>query len=177
MHAVHLDDAEIALLAERGASIAHCPASNLKLGSGIAPMARAVEAGVNLALGTDGAASNNRLDLIAELRLAALTLGRDDHPAGHGARRGGPELLAPEVQAGVDARRGPGAGQDPVVVDVQHLGQHAGQREPPGERRAVPPVGFRRVVSPGQRGFGLELCAIGPCEGGRVSNGARSPRA
>jgi 5-methylthioadenosine/S-adenosylhomocysteine deaminase len=72
VHAVHLDDAEIGLLADRGASIAHCPASNLKLGSGIAPIARAAAAGVNLALGTDGAASNNRVDMLSELRLAAL---------------------------------------------------------------------------------------------------------
>jgi 5-methylthioadenosine/S-adenosylhomocysteine deaminase len=72
VHAVHLDDAELALLAERGAAIAHCPASNLKLGSGIAPIADALAAGVNLAIGTDGAASNNRVDMLSELRLAAL---------------------------------------------------------------------------------------------------------
>jgi 5-methylthioadenosine/S-adenosylhomocysteine deaminase len=72
VHGVHLDDAELALLAERGATIAHCPASNLKLGSGIAPLARAAAAGVRLALGTDGAASNNRVDMLSELRLAAL---------------------------------------------------------------------------------------------------------
>lgn len=72
VHAVHLEPAEIGLLAERGASIAHCPASNLKLGSGIAPIAQAVKAGVNIAIGTDGAASNNRVDMLAELRLAAL---------------------------------------------------------------------------------------------------------
>ena len=72
VHGVHLDDSELRLLAERGASIAHCPASNLKLGSGIAPVARAAAEGVNLALGTDGAASNNRMDMLSELRLAAL---------------------------------------------------------------------------------------------------------
>ena len=72
VHAVHLEDAEIALLSRRGATIAHCPASNLKLGSGIAPIARAAAAGVNLAFGTDGAASNNRVDMLSELRLAAL---------------------------------------------------------------------------------------------------------
>jgi 5-methylthioadenosine/S-adenosylhomocysteine deaminase len=72
VHAVHLEEAEFQLLAERGASIAHCPASNLKLGSGIAPVAGAAAAGVNLAIGTDGAASNNRVDMLAELRLAAL---------------------------------------------------------------------------------------------------------
>ncbi len=72
VHSVHLEPAEIALLAERGATIAHCPASNLKLGSGVAPIAQAAAAGVNLAIGTDGAASNNRVDMLSELRLAAL---------------------------------------------------------------------------------------------------------
>jgi 5-methylthioadenosine/S-adenosylhomocysteine deaminase len=72
VHAVHLDDAEIALLAQRGASVAHCPSSNLKLASGIARVADLLAHGVNLAIGTDGAASNNRLDLLAEGRLAAL---------------------------------------------------------------------------------------------------------
>ena len=72
VHAVHLEQAEIELLAERGASIAHCPASNLKLGSGVAPIARAAAGGVHLAIGTDGAASNNRVDMLSELRLAAL---------------------------------------------------------------------------------------------------------
>ena len=72
VHAVHLDPTEIELLAQRGASVAHCPASNLKLGSGIAPIAALAAAGVNLGIGTDGAASNNRLDVLAELRLAAL---------------------------------------------------------------------------------------------------------
>lgn len=72
VHAVHLTDAEIALLAERGATAVHCPASNLKLASGLAPVARLLAAGVRVAIGTDGAASNNRLDLIEETRLAAL---------------------------------------------------------------------------------------------------------
>jgi 5-methylthioadenosine/S-adenosylhomocysteine deaminase len=72
VHAVHLTTEEIHLLAARGASVAHCPASNLKLASGIAPVAALLEAGVNVTLGTDGAASNNRLDILAELRLAAL---------------------------------------------------------------------------------------------------------
>ena len=72
VHAVHLDDHEVALFAERGVSIAHCPASNLKLASGIAPIARYLDAGINVGLGTDGTASNNRLDMAAEMRLAAL---------------------------------------------------------------------------------------------------------
>jgi 5-methylthioadenosine/S-adenosylhomocysteine deaminase len=72
VHAVHLDDADLALLATHGVSVAHCPSSNLKLASGIAPITRLAAAGVNIGLGTDGAASNNRLDLFGEMRLAAL---------------------------------------------------------------------------------------------------------
>ncbi len=72
VHAVHLDDRDIETLARRGAHVAHCPSSNLKLASGFAPVARLLAAGVNVGLGTDGAASNNRLDLFTELRLASL---------------------------------------------------------------------------------------------------------
>ncbi|MFY9314785.1 MAG: TRZ/ATZ family hydrolase [Burkholderiales bacterium] len=72
VHAVHLEEREIALLAKHGASVAHCPSSNLKLASGFAPAARLAGAGVNLCIGTDGAASNNRLDMFEEMRLAAL---------------------------------------------------------------------------------------------------------
>lgn len=72
VHAVHLQPDEIALLAQRGASVAHCPASNLKLASGIAPVAALIRQGVGVAFGTDSAASNNRLDLFDEMRLAAL---------------------------------------------------------------------------------------------------------
>ena len=72
VHAVHMTDAEVARFAEAGVNIAHCPRSNLKLASGIAPIARYRAAGVNVAIGTDGAASNNVLDVLSEIRLAAL---------------------------------------------------------------------------------------------------------
>lgn len=72
VHAVHLTADEIELLAARASSMAHCPASNLKLASGIAPVTALLKAGVNVAIGTDGAASNNRLDGVSEMRLAAL---------------------------------------------------------------------------------------------------------
>jgi 5-methylthioadenosine/S-adenosylhomocysteine deaminase len=72
VHAVHLDPAEIEGLARHGAQVAHCPSSNLKLASGIAPVSALADAGVNVGLGTDGAASNNRLDMFEEMRLAAL---------------------------------------------------------------------------------------------------------
>lgn len=71
-HGVHLQPDEMALLAEQGASIAHCPTSNMKLASGIAQIAAAIQYGVNVGLGTDGAASNNRLDMFQEMRQAAL---------------------------------------------------------------------------------------------------------
>jgi 5-methylthioadenosine/S-adenosylhomocysteine deaminase len=71
-HAVHLTDAEIETLAHHGASIAHCPSSNLKLASGLAPVAAMLARGINVGIGTDGAASNNRLDLFQEMRTAAL---------------------------------------------------------------------------------------------------------
>ncbi len=72
VHAVHCTDDELALLADRGAHVAHCPASNLKLASGIAPVTAMLGHGINVAIGTDGAASNNRLDMLGETRLAAL---------------------------------------------------------------------------------------------------------
>jgi len=72
VHAVHLDNAEIDLLAKQGASVVHCPSSNLKLASGFAPIHSLLTKGVNVALGTDGAASNNRLDMFQEMRTAAL---------------------------------------------------------------------------------------------------------
>lgn len=71
-HCVHLNDVEIKLLAAYGCHIAHCPSSNLKLASGIAPITEYIKQGINIGLGTDGAASNNRLDMFAEMRLAAL---------------------------------------------------------------------------------------------------------
>lgn len=72
VHAVHLEADEIELLAQHGCSVAHCPSSNLKLASGIAPITELTTRGVNIGLGTDGAASNNRLDIFEEMRLAAL---------------------------------------------------------------------------------------------------------
>ena len=72
VHSVHVNDEEIQLLAEHACSLAHCPTSNLKLASGIAPITELLAQNINIGLGTDGAASNNRLDLFHEMRLAAL---------------------------------------------------------------------------------------------------------
>ncbi|PSQ10818.1 S-adenosylhomocysteine deaminase [Halobacteriales archaeon QS_5_70_15] len=71
-HGVHLDGSEIELLAGTGAGVVHCPASNMKLASGMAPVQRLLDAGVPVGLGTDGPASNNDLDLFGEMRDAAM---------------------------------------------------------------------------------------------------------
>ncbi len=71
-HCVHIDKGEIYDLHKAGAGIAHCPTSNLKLASGIAPISQSLEMGVNIGIGTDGPASNNDLDMFEEFRLAAL---------------------------------------------------------------------------------------------------------
>ena len=71
-HAVHTDDRDFRLLAERGTAVAHCPGSNLKLASGVCPVPEMRRAGVRVALGSDGAACNDLLDPFREMRLAAL---------------------------------------------------------------------------------------------------------
>ncbi len=108
VHAVHLDRHEIALLAGNGCSVAHCPTSNLKLGSGIAPVAELLAAGVNVGIGTDGAASNNRLDLLGDMRLAALlakgasgdAAALDAHAALHAATLAGARALGLDHEIG-----------------------------------------------------------------------------
>jgi len=108
VHAVHLTDAEIALLAKHGASVVHCPSSNLKLASGFAPVAKIAAAGINLAIGTDGAASNDRLDMFEEMRLAALlakAVAKDAealpaHAALRAATLGGAAALSLETRIG-----------------------------------------------------------------------------
>jgi 5-methylthioadenosine/S-adenosylhomocysteine deaminase len=71
-HCVHVDEGEIRALKNYNAGVAHNPTSNLKLGAGVAPVAKMIELGVNVGIGTDGAASNNDLDMFEEMRLAAL---------------------------------------------------------------------------------------------------------
>ena len=72
VHMTQLTDGEIAAYALSGAHVVHCPESNLKLASGFCPVQKLIQAGINVALGTDGAASNNDLDMFAEMRTAAL---------------------------------------------------------------------------------------------------------
>ena len=71
-HCIHLDEQEMKTLARTKTNVAHCPSSNLKLGSGIAPVAEMLERGISVSLGADGAPCNNRLDMFTEMRTAAL---------------------------------------------------------------------------------------------------------
>jgi 5-methylthioadenosine/S-adenosylhomocysteine deaminase len=126
VHAIHLQASEIELLAAHGCHVAHCPSSNLKLASGFAPVARYLDAGINVGLGTDGAASNNRLDLMEEMRLAALLAkavsGRADalpaHAAVHLATLGGATALGLERRVGSIV---PGKEADLVAVNLSTL--------------------------------------------------------
>ena len=71
-HCVHLNEDEMGILKSSGTHVAHCPSSNSKLGSGIAPVKELLKRGISVSLGADGAACNNRLDMFSEMRLAAL---------------------------------------------------------------------------------------------------------
>ena len=125
-HGVHLDETEIDRLAAAGTAIVHCPASNMKLASGMAPVQRLREAGVTVALGTDGAASNNDLDVFDEMRDAAMVgkLAAEDAAAVPAeavvemATAGGADALG--LPGG---RIEPGAAADLAVVglDAPHL--------------------------------------------------------
>jgi 5-methylthioadenosine/S-adenosylhomocysteine deaminase len=71
-HCVHLNSSELEVLSRTGTHVAHCPSSNLKLGSGLAPVFEMLERGISVSLGADGAPCNNRLDMFTEMRTAAL---------------------------------------------------------------------------------------------------------
>jgi 5-methylthioadenosine/S-adenosylhomocysteine deaminase len=126
VHMTQLTDGEIALCAARGVSIAHCPESNLKLASGFCPGAALQRAGVNLAIGTDGAASNNDLDMFGEMRTAALlakavaedAAALDAAHALHAATLGGARALGFGDRVGSIE---PGKQADLVCVDFDQI--------------------------------------------------------
>jgi len=126
-HCVWVDAHEIARLARQGTNVVHCPSSNLKLASGVAKIPEMLAAGCRVAIGADGAPCNNRLDVFAEMRLAALVqkprLGADALPAAQVldlATVGGARALGLEGELGVIA---PGRRADLVVLrlDAPHL--------------------------------------------------------
>lgn len=126
VHAIHLTDDELQQFAEVGVSVAHCPRSNLKLASGIARVQAMTDAGINVALGTDGAASNNVLDMFGEMRTAAL-LGKARSgdasavPASAALRMA---TLNGAIALGIDAAVGSvevGKWADLACVDLEHI--------------------------------------------------------
>ncbi|HEU5286944.1 MAG TPA: amidohydrolase family protein, partial [Candidatus Limnocylindria bacterium] len=129
-HGVHVDDAELAILAETRTAIAHCPTSNLKLAAGVADVARLRGARVTVGLGTDGAACNNRLDGFEEARLASL-LARTLH--GQGTLSAGDALVMATREGAkalhLDAEIGTlevGKRADLVIIDPSRLGGPGG---------------------------------------------------
>jgi 5-methylthioadenosine/S-adenosylhomocysteine deaminase len=127
VHMTEITDRELELVAASGLGVVHCPQSNLKLGSGLCPVARLRDAGVTVALGTDGAASNDGLDLFAEMRAASLlakALARD--PAALDAL----SLLKMATLDGarvldLDHEIGslePGKAADLIAIDLDHVG-------------------------------------------------------
>src|SRR3954468_11217171 len=125
-HCVHVDEGEIRTLSDTRAGVAHNPTSNLKLGSGVAPVAKMLEFGVNVGIGTDGPASNNDLDMFEEMRLAALVAkGTSGDPTAIPARA----ALAMATRLGargmhMDHLTGslePGKRADLIVLDLDRL--------------------------------------------------------
>ncbi|UVE19017.1 TRZ/ATZ family hydrolase [Pseudomonas sp. LS44] len=128
VHMTQVDDEDLVLLVESNSSVIHCPESNLKLASGFCPVERLWQAGVNVAIGTDGAASNNNLDLLGETHTAALLAkavagsasALDAHRALRMATLNGARAL------GIEAKTGSleiGKAADLVVFDLSRLAQ------------------------------------------------------
>ncbi|MGA7801807.1 MAG: amidohydrolase family protein, partial [Gammaproteobacteria bacterium] len=159
-HLVHVDDTEIGILAETGTGMAHCPASNCRLGSGIAPAVKMARAGVPVSLAVDGAASNESADMISEAHLAWL-IHRAVGGAGalsaedvvHWGTEGGAGVLGlPAV--GVLA---PGMAADLVAYELTDP-RYAGLHDP-----AIGPVGAGGIdVDP--LTVDVDLAAVGPVE-------------
>jgi 5-methylthioadenosine/S-adenosylhomocysteine deaminase len=138
-HCVHVDEGEMRALKNAGAGVAHNPTSNLKLGSGIAPVVKMLELGLTVGIGTDGTASNNDLDMFEEMRLAAL-LAKGVH--------GDPTAL-PARQALTMATR--------LGAQAVHLGDITGSLEP-GKRADLIVVDLEQVHNVPR--FGRDLHAI-----------------
>jgi 5-methylthioadenosine/S-adenosylhomocysteine deaminase len=125
-HCVHIDDGEIHTLTHYGSGVSHCPTSNLKLASGVAPVRKMLELGLNVGIGTDGPASNNDLDMFEEIRLAAiLAKGITGDPTIlpartallMGTRQGAQALHISDITGSLE----PGKRADIILVDASAL--------------------------------------------------------
>jgi cytosine/adenosine deaminase-related metal-dependent hydrolase len=158
IHCVQTDETDLAFIAEHGCPVAHCPASNAKLGHGVAPVRAMLDAGITVGLGSDSMASNNQMDLLGEARLAALlqnaTIGRPDAlSAGEAfelATLGGARALALDgrigsLEAGKEADLAAfpfdGAVLDPIAALVYAM---------PGTPARLVTVAGRELVRDGQ---------------------------
>ena len=128
VHMTQIDDSDIRLIQDNNCHVVHCPESNLKLASGFCPVGKLIDAGVNVALGTDGAASNNDLDLFGELKTAALLAKAvaddasvlDAHAALRMATINGAKALGWDDQIGsLEA----GKSADMIAVEISSLSQ------------------------------------------------------
>jgi 8-oxoguanine deaminase len=133
-HCVHLSDEEIALFAETGTAVAHCPTSNLRLGSGIAPLRRLLERGVPVGLAVDGSASNDTSNLLAEARQALLVHRLGEDPSRwvtarevlEMATRGGARCLGRDDIGSL----APGQAADLILIDTRRLSYAGGAGDP-----------------------------------------------
>ncbi len=96
-HCVHCDEKDLEIFKSKGVTIVHNPSSNMKLGSGFAPISKALDMGINITLGTDGAASNNNLNLFEEMHLASII---------HNGRQQDPTIIKPEQVIAMVTRNG-----------------------------------------------------------------------
>ena len=157
-HMVHLDESEMAILAQTGTGIAHCPQSNGRLGSGVAPAPRLASLGVPVSIGVDGAASNEAADMLSELHYCWLA---------HRAHAGAQSMLRPEGRGE--------AGADIVTVeDIVHWGSSGGARvlgfESVGELTPGSAADIAVYSLDDPRFFGLHDAALAPVvSGGRPS--------
>ncbi len=122
-HCVHVDDSDIAILKDKSVKVSHNPGSNLKLGSGIAPIDQMLSQGITVSLGTDGPSSNNNIDLLEEARIASLIQkGVHEDPTLINAKtalnlattQGGESLFIPDV-----GKIEPGYKADIIIIDSQ----------------------------------------------------------
>ncbi len=132
-HCVHMNDDEIKLMAETKTGVAHCPTSNLRLGSGIAPIRKMMDAGVPVSLAVDGAASNDSSDMLGELRQCLLVhrikSGVDSMPAEdvfYIATRGGAEVLGRDDIGSIEV----GKAADIALFDIRKIGYAGALHEP-----------------------------------------------
>lgn len=153
-HCIHLDRAEIEILKDTATRVSHCPSSNLKLGSGIAPVVELLAAGVEVSLGADGAPCNNRLDMFTEMRTAALLQkvkhGPQSLPAAqvlYMATRGGAHALNLADQVGSIEI---GKKADLQIIDLQSL--HTSPHPDPVSTivYAAQPINVQTVLIDGQ---------------------------